>query len=391
MNYERDFTHSNAYNLKELLKEKDENRKYGTTSETFKSLNHHYKDAPYMTYDNTFKGVDKVEVFNSLGNELTLSYSKMNTYYQCAFRYYLDNILKMNTSEDTFEIVVGNIFHRVLSFAFNESFDFEDSWNKALNESTIPFGPKENFFLSILKEELKFIIDSINEGMEYTSLKNALYEQKIVIPVGNDGNTCFKGFVDKILYGNIDGKDIAVIIDYKTGTPELKLDNAKYGLDMQLPVYAYLINNYEPLKNAEIGGFYLQKILSNKFTLESKKEALKLQGYTNNDASVIKYVDSSYENSKIIKSLKTGPNGFYSYSKVLSTEEIDELKNIVKEKIELAAQDIKNAKFDINPKEIDGKNVGCKFCKYKSICYVKPENIVKIKTEKNKDGGEENA
>ncbi len=379
--YQREFTHSNAYNLKELIKEKDETRKYGSISTTYSLLVNHYPDAPYMTYDNKFKGVEKKDVLNSLNNVLTLSYSKMNTFYQCSFRYYLDNILNLNTNIDTFEITVGNIFHKVLSVAFLDNFDFDQEWDNALKTVSITFGFKENFFLKILKEELKMIIDYIDESMSYTSLKGALYEQKITIPIGDDGNTFFKGFVDKILYGNIDGRDIAIIIDYKTGTPELKLSNVLYGLNMQLPIYAYLISKYEPLKDATLGGFYLQEILSNKRSLESKREALKLQGYTNSDESIIKYVDSSYENSKIIKSLKKGPNGFYAYAKVLSNSEIKDLQDLVHEKILAASKDIKDAKFDINPKEIDGKNVGCKYCKYKSICYMKQEDIVKINTK----------
>ncbi|UKI57119.1 MAG: hypothetical protein L6V81_06945 [Clostridium sp.] len=38
-------------------------------------------------------------------------------------------------------------------------------------------------------------------------------------------------------------KKIVVIIDYKTGNPILNINNSLYGLDMQLPVYIYLIKN----------------------------------------------------------------------------------------------------------------------------------------------------
>ena len=50
------------------------------------------------------------------------------------------------------------------------------------------------------------------------------------------------------MYGNFEDGKIAAIVDYKTGNPELNIDNAIYGLDMQLPVYAYLIKKFEPLK-----------------------------------------------------------------------------------------------------------------------------------------------
>ena len=147
---------------------------------------------------------------------------------------------------------------------------------------------------------------------------------------------------------------------------------------MQLPVYIYLIKN--EISNVKIAGFYLQKILNNKSSLEERKNDLKLQGYSNSDTSILSMFDSSYEDSKIVKSLKvTNSGGFYSYSKVISDEEIDILCEVVKSKINEASDNILNGKFDINPKEIDNKNIGCDFCKYKDICYMTNSDIVILK------------
>lgn len=387
------FCHSNSYNKRVLLKEKDENKKYGTISRLLTTLEAHYKDVPYDTFDNKFKGINEEHLNDYLDNKLTLSYSSMDTYYKCAYRYYLSNIIKVDKFEDTFEIVVGNIFHEVLSKCFKTPFDFESAWQKAIEHQEYDFKNMEKFYLGMLKGELAFIIDTINRQKEYCSLDEALYEQKIIVPLDDKGDVIFKGFVDKILYGEFEGKKIAAIVDYKTGNPELSLDNVIYGLDMQLPIYSYLIENFEPLKGAEIGGFYLQKILSNTNDQNKKIESLKLQGYSNSDVEILKYVDKSYEDSHMIKSLKMGPNGFYNYAKILSTDQIDKLNEIVKQKIQEAAKDIKSAKFDIDPKQIDDKLVGCKFCKFKDICYMTAKDIV-IKEKKTKDdflGGEKNA
>ena len=55
-------------------------------------------------------------------------------------------------------------------------------------------------------------------------------------------------------------KKHAIITDYKTGNVTATLDNLNYGLNMQLPVYLYLI------KNSNLGynvmGIYLQKLLN---------------------------------------------------------------------------------------------------------------------------------
>ncbi len=372
------FNNSNNYNKLRLLSEKDDNNKYGTLSSDLLTLSAHYKDEPYLTYNNKYKKISNDKLKNYLNKGLTLSYSSMNTFYQCSFRYYLDNILRVNKYEERFDAVLGSIFHEVLSKCFiNDDYDVILNYEKLISESTYPFNESEKFFLENLKNELLLIIDTIKEQLKYTSLKQSMYEKEIKIDISSDVKVTFKGFVDKILYDEFNGEKIVVIIDYKTGNPLLNINNSLYGLDMQLPVYIYLIKN--EIKNVRIGGFYLQKILSNVSNIQKRKESLKLQGYSNEDIDILEKVDSSYENSCVIKSLRTTQNGFYSYSKIINDEQIDTLYNIVESKVKEARDKILNTEFDINPKEMDDKNIGCKFCKYKDICYMTSSDIVKLK------------
>lgn len=372
------FNNSNNYNKLRLLSEKDDNNKYGTLSSDLLTLSAHYKDEPYLTYNNKYKKISNNKLKNYLNKGLTLSYSSMNTFYQCSFRYYLDNILRVNKYEERFDAVLGSIFHEILSECFiNDDYDVILNYEKLISESTYPFNESEKFFLENLKNELLLIIDTIKEQLKYTSLKQSMYEKEIRINISSDVKVTFKGFVDKILYDEFNGEKIVVIIDYKTGNPLLNINNSIYGLDMQLPVYIYLIKN--EIKNVRIGGFYLQKILSNVSNIQKRKESLKLQGYSNEDIDILEKVDSSYENSCVIKSLRTTQNGFYSYSKIINDEQIDTLYNIVESKVKEARDKILNTEFDINPKEMDDKNIGCKFCKYKDICYMTSSDIVKLK------------
>lgn len=372
------FNNSNNYNKLRLLSEKDDNNKYGTLSSDLLTLSAHYKDEPYLTYNNKYKKISNNKLKNYLNKGLTLSYSSMNTFYQCSFRYYLDNILRVNKYEERFDAVLGSIFHEILSECFiNDDYDVILNYEKLISESTYPFNESEKFFLENLKNELLLIIDTIKEQLKYTSLKQSMYEKEIKIDISSDVKVIFKGFVDKILYDEFNGEKIVVIIDYKTGNPLLNINNSIYGLDMQLPVYIYLIKS--EIKNVRIGGFYLQKILSNVSNIQKRKESLKLQGYSNEDIDILEKVDSSYENSCVIKSLRTTQNGFYSYSKIINDEQIDTLYNIVESKVKEARDKILNTEFDINPKEMDDKNIGCKFCKYKDICYMTSSDIVKLK------------
>lgn len=375
------FNESNAYNKLKLVSEKDENSKFGTITDNLLKLSSHYKDMKYNSYDNKYKMIDKTKIKEFFNDGLTLSYTSINDYYMCSFRYYLDYILKVNRFEDTFEATVGSIFHKILSMCFDHDIDIIRTYETEIENSNYEFNESEKFFLSILKDELVLIIETIKNQLSYTQLTNSMYEKKIVIDVDKDLQIRFKGFVDKILYNEFNGKTVVAIIDYKTGNPNLNINNTIYGLEMQLPVYIYLIKN--EIKDVKIGGFYLQKILNNTTDKEKRLDSLKLQGYTNSDLDYIDKVDSSFNDSKVIKSLRTSSKGFYYYSKMINDEEIDTLYNVVDSKIKEASMSILDSKFDINPKEMNNENIGCSFCKYKDICFMKPKDTIKLKEVKN--------
>lgn len=375
------YNESNAYNKLKLVSEKDENSKFGTLTDDLLKLSSHYKDMKYSSFDNKYKLINKSKIKNFFNNGLTLSYTSMNDYYMCSFRYYLDYILKVNKYEDTFEAIVGTIFHKILSMCFENDIDIIRTYESEIEKSDYEFSESEKFFLSILKDELVLVIETIKNQLSYTQLTESMYEKEIVIDVDKDLHIKFKGFVDKILYNKFNGKTVVAIIDYKTGNPNLNINNSIYGLEMQLPAYIYLIKN--EIKDVKIGGFYLQKILNNITDKEKRLDSLKLQGYTNSDLDIIDKVDSSFNDSKVIKSLRTSSKGFYTYSKIINDEEIDILNKVVETKIKEASIDILDSKFDINPKEMNNEVIGCKFCKYKDICFMKPKDTVTLKEVKN--------
>ena len=159
---------------------------------------------------------------------------------------------------------------------------------------------------------------------------------------------------------------------------------------MQLPVYIYLTRNYPKFNNIKVAGFYLQKILNNEINADSKtsyedlkRKNLLLQGYSNSNTDILEYFDNSYTDSNVVKSLKMTSKGFYSYSKVLDDKTIDKLVCITEEKIKQSTNDILNAKYDINPKRIGGKDLGCEFCKFKDICFKTEKDVVNLKEYKN--------
>ncbi len=382
---------SDIYNKIKLTSSLDKLVKYNIKENNLSKLFSNYQDIKYMKYDNKYTKIDKNDFNKFINNKILLSYSSLDNYFKCGFKYYLNNILRISPYKETYYTVLGNLFHYVLSNAFLDNFDLDKCYDEFLNKQTYEFNNMEKFFIKKAKDELIFIIDTIKKQYKDTNLNNAFYEKKVFVDKSTDVKVTFMGVVDKLLYKEENDKTIVCIVDYKTGNTDINIDYAKYGLSLQLPIYLYLSKNMD-LKNVEVAGFYLQKILNNEIKkdnkhtyLELKEDNLKLVGYTNDNLDILEKLDKNYENSNFIKSLKTTSKGFSSYSKMINNEEINNLINLVDSKITIARDEILDTNFMINPKKIDNKNIGCEYCEFRDVCFRKENDIVIL------ESGDENA
>lgn len=373
---------------------------YGSVPDDLKRYNSSLS-IPYNTYDNSFKGIDKNKYLDSIKDGFNLSYSSMNDYYNCAFKYYLSNVLKLNIYEDNFAAYIGSLFHYVLEKGLLSNIEVLSLIKDFQKENKRNLSYKEEFFVKNITPDIKFALDTIKDNLNKTDLKNILFEKRVEVTKQGKVTVTFKGFIDKIMYEEENDKTIVAIVDYKTGNSDIDLKYVPFGLSMQLPVYLYLASNIKEIKNPVFGGFYLQKVLCPKPTIEinkdietKKKEGILLYGYSNSDKDITKKVDNTYVNSTMIKSLKLKKDGeFYSNSKVLNNDEINNLIKTTDNKIEESIDLITNASFDINPKAVDNKNIGCKYCDYKDICFMTKKDEINITPDDNLSflGGDYNA
>jgi ATP-dependent helicase/DNAse subunit B len=373
--YNRSMNYSEQSNKSLYTMYLDDLVKYGIKNNDMDLLYSNYDKNNYLEYDNEFTGINKDNLIKYLNDELTLSYSSIDNYYKCGFKYYLSNILRIDEYEETFFTILGSLFHYVLSKMNEDNFDLEKEYNYFLKDKK--FSNKEKFFLDKLKKDLIFIIETIKKHQFISGFTKMLYEHKIDIKLMDSPYVHFKGYVDKIMYTEKDNNTLVSIIDYKTGNTDITIKNLKFGLGMQLPVYLYLVNNSDVLKNIKFTGFYLQHILNinlNKSEKKTREEEnynnLKLLGYSTNDLNRLGVFDSTYENSEMIRGMKITKDGeIAKNANTLSDEEIDEVLKLTHEKIIDAMNNILEGKFMINPKILNGKNVSCEYCKYQDICY----------------------
>lgn len=370
--YEKDnYDYSNKYNKRLLSIYLDNYYKYGEENKYLKPLYTTYEnELTYGTYSNLFTKIDNSIFLNSI-DKLGLSYTSMNAYNECNFKYYINYILKLDPFQENFKTLVGNLFHYVLEKSEASNFCFENTWTEFLNSK--PLQIKEQFFLEKLKKNLEEAIEVIKEQKMYSSFKETFCEKNIYIPLEcSKKEAYFSGKIDKIMYKD----DNYAIVDYKTGGYDCNLCNMKYGLGMQLATYLYLIEKGKIFKNPNFAGMYFQKVLVGTIKKDDKKEYLdklkdemKLVGYSTDNEKILELFDRNYVSSNVIRGMKVGSNGFYKYTKLLTRNEEKTIIDYTEKIIYKTLDNILDGNFKINPKKINFNDVSCSYCKYKDLCY----------------------
>ena len=373
--------------------------RYNTVDEKLKDLYQVFMDEDHLSYSNRFSGLND-EQLDGIG-KVTLSFSSMDRFYRCAFAYYIENILSLNEYEDTFYTLAGTLCHEVLKDLYmKKDFDFEQSWEKnlkKLNKKGSAFADeKELHFISKIKEELKQDVDIIRKQRSMTGFEKIVCENGFRVDLSDQ--VAFKGYIDKLMYHEEKDGAYVSVVDYKTGNSiRIQKKLMPYGLGLQLPSYMYLLKNDPGFsKPIFFCGFYLQHLICGDLNYDEdkdreqiKEESMKLEGFTSDDTDRLRYNDRSIENnnSKMIKGLRFKNDGsFYGSAPVLSDGEMQGMIDNVDEKIREASKRILEGDYQIDPKQIDGKNVSCEYCPYNVLCYKRSSDLKIITTGK----GDEN-
>ncbi len=433
--------YSDDYNKYILSIKLDNYNKYRVKDELLLKLNTTYhngeSDYQYGTYDNQFSGLseeglkftrDKLsidavrgtknqELLNTSGNKIKLSYSSIDSYNSCAFKYYVSKVLKIDLFEETFSTFKGSLFHHVLKEMNKVGFDIDQEIDQFVETSRYKLPTKEKLFLENMKEDIKENTKVIQEFDKIIEYKEHVSEGQIeyIETINTDLTLYMYGEIDKISFKQRDNKTYVMVVDYKTYSVDIDLDLIPHGLSLQLLVYYQLIKKalkiFDPVNkknidfiDPEIGGFYIQEILpkiegNNQEEYDKNRiKNLRLKGYTNityQDRGDIRLMDDRGVvlniNDDVIKNFTvTQKNTFHSNALVIDNKEIDSLMTEVDHQIKKTSENIYYGKFDINPKQYrkfsykdntygDRKNIGCKFCKFKDICYMIPDNYQEIK------------
>lgn len=326
------------------------------------------KSFAYREYDYHFKYSD---VFKD-DKMITTSYSRINEYNKCPFKYFIMKLCKCDSFEDSFTINLGNLFHKILEDSLSKSINLND-YQSEIDEKFVTC--KDKFFLNHLLPQVEKIIEKNKDFISHSSFNKQYAEVQCAISV--DDKSMLKGKIDKIVV-NEKEKEI-YIVDYKTYNLSFNRMKVPYGFDLQLPLYGVLLKEQFP--NYKQVGLYIQNICVQK---ENEKSFL-LNGLTLLDERVISRLDHSIVNkSYYIDKITKTSKGLKKNKSLISEQEFEDILKDAKEALSNSIRNIREGKFDIKPTRFTNEQSSpCSYCKLSSVCFheARDTNIITIEKE----------
>ena len=314
---------------------------------------------------------------------MELSYTKLNDYFSCPFRFYLKYILNIEEKmEDNNSTFVGRMYNFVLEKVVAKRYIDRRTKEEVLENisvyicdfvknQTYEIKDKLKFYLNKFSEELKLIVEIIMDFMDHSSFEVLGLEQKLEKQL--DDYTVVVGLIDKILKY----QEYYLVIDYKTNPVHPNWYALDVGLDLQLPLYLYLIKANDP--NAKIAGSYLQSVFRTSLLKYEDKplskvmlEQLKYVGYTLQDRDVILAIDTNALNgSGSLPKQIVSNKGFYKnfLKKSFTQTQFDAIILYVEKLIFEANKKIRKGLFPILPLTDEKNESVCRYCRLKDLCY----------------------
>ena len=337
------------------------------------------------SYSNTFNGLDLT--FDSSYKKY--SYTRINKFFECPYKYYLAHELNLDEFEETFYLKYGIIADEVLTKLYEEDTSFDERFTKAM--AKVELSSKERLLLENLKEELEQAEIYIKRQDEFikthgeTSIK---MQQQFNFTLDNS-NSHVSGIIDKWYTKVVNNKTTHYLIDYKTGNDDFDIKKVEYGDNLQLPLYALGVKKAILIEeNDLIAGLFIQQVLTNKFKKDEKHDevtyytkALKLRGAALNDQQTMLDFDGSlrYGESQVVHTLSINKTNAkfnnYFIKRSYDLEKFDDLMKTTEALLNYADNKIRNHEFNIFP--LKAKTDACKYCKFKNVCYISPGDEVR--------------
>ena len=370
------------------------------------------------SYRRKFEIADLELLEKALGDYITVSPTHIQSYYQCAFMYFMQRILKVKPLEkaEFSARIAGDYLHFIAQQVmekYGESYyiaewssieaDVDSAVEKFLQENYPPQVYNDVQFTAQyenMKENALQLLAYIRTEQQNSLFRPVAFEEKIgmggripPLRVETDSGKTVNvvGVRDRIDVYRGEDKDYLRIIDYKTGRQKFDLDEIYNGLSSQLLLYmnALLQADFAKQEKDMQAGAVVYQPSDALFKFDSNDEALYTAvGMALSNPEISAAFDTQQDGRFGIisgdKKLKAGKD-----SKIVSEKGFEVILNYVKDNLKNMATEIYDGKFDSLPLETGEGMIPCKFCRYSSVCANTTRKRHMVKNEFNKMEQEE--
>ena len=366
-----------------------------------------FEDLEGLKYSNLPNQIKKANIDKLYGNKLNTSVSQLERYRSCPFSYYLQYGLKLKEKEELKiqSFNTGSFMHETI----DEFFEYvreeqilltqieEDKIKEIVSQiidknlnlsknyiftATAKYKVLVKRLKRIVSKALKYIIETLIysdfdiEGTEIEFNKKGKYPP-IVLELDNGKKVEITGKIDRIDTADSDDGKYLRIIDYKSSSKNIDLNEVYAGLQIQLLTYTDAICKAEDIMPAGVFYFSLleQMIKADKKVSDEEIEDMirknfRMKGLILADVKIIKMNDNTLKtgSSKMVPAAITQSGTVNEkWTNGVNKEQFKILQDYIDKTIKDISKEILSGKIDLKPYNKKGKTP-CEYCSYKSIC-----------------------
>lgn len=345
-------------------------------------------------------------------NDMYLSASRIEDYYNCAFRYFCKFGLNVRprTKAEMNAMQTGTVIHFVLEHLIKDvttktliTLDREQVEELTKKYLKLFFDTKmgdseqlgarfkyrfmrlSNMLTHVVLRlrdefmnsdfEAKAFELSIGDGSENEEVKSKTYH------LSDGGTIRIKGSIDRVDTYTENGIQYVRVVDYKSGTKDFSLSDILHGLNLQMFVYLFtLCESDNELSGIEAGVLYMhaaRKVYNTERNVKnfnkSDNDEFRMKGIVLNEElhSIAEHMDRELSNKYIPVSVSNGE----LKGNIVSLADLGRISKKINELIVSMGDNLHMGYISQNPADSPHHDKTCEYCDYKDVCMNKKEII----------------
>ncbi|MDQ6421125.1 helicase-exonuclease AddAB subunit AddB [Paenibacillus sp. LHD-117] len=362
-----------------------------------------------LFYKNEELHLPEVVARELYGSRMQVSVSRMERFVSCPFQHFAVHGLKLRERK-LYRLGapdVGQLFHAALSKLAGS---LGGGWGK-MSRADIKAAAARTVDDLAPKLQSQILLSSGRFGFIARKLKEIVAQVAVVLgeharradfrPVGleidfgpggalppmvlslpNGAEMEVIGRIDRVDAAETENGLLLRVMDYKSSSTSLKLEEVVHGLSLQMLTYLDVLVTYadrwlgQPASPAGVLYFHVHNpvmAMSNRISADEASGLLlkryKTKGLLSADAEIIRLMDDELETgfSEVLPVALKKDGSFYSSSSVVTNEQWTALRGSVRRTISRIGGSIQEGKVSIEPYRLGDKSP-CQFCDYKPVC-----------------------